>query len=81
MISAKQVKYQILVELQALLNTYNAELYAEDHYEGYAECGEDVRMTIYVPAVYDADNNCIREATEVDLGDCVLPMKLPPLNT
>jgi hypothetical protein len=35
-----------LVELRALLAKYDAEIRAEDHWEGYSECGEDVRMTV-----------------------------------
>lgn len=34
-----------LKDLSALLEKYNATLEAKDHYQGYPECGEDVRMT------------------------------------
>jgi hypothetical protein len=32
-------------ELQQLLIKWGAEIEAEDHYKGWPECGEDVRMT------------------------------------
>ena len=35
-----------LVELKSLLSRYEAEIRAEDHWQGYSECGEDVRMTV-----------------------------------
>jgi len=33
-------------ELSELLRKYDCALSAEDHWQGYAECGEDVRMTV-----------------------------------
>ena len=33
-------------ELVQLLKKYDAELEAEDHWPGYAECGQDVRITV-----------------------------------
>jgi hypothetical protein len=74
-ITAKQLEAQFRAELQRLLNIYNAELEAKDYYEGYPECGEDVRMSVSIPAVFDSQNNCVREAAEIDLGSCVLPVK------
>lgn len=64
----QQVAQAFKTELQALLDRYGADLEAEDQWQGYAECGEDVRMTVNVPAIYDADHNCVREYTEIDLG-------------
>lgn len=37
---------QFLTELKKLLAKYDAEITCEDHWSGYAECGEDVRITI-----------------------------------
>lgn len=53
----EQVAQAFKTELQALLDRYGADLEAKDHWQGYAECGEDVRMTVDVPAIYDADHN------------------------
>ena len=64
----EQVEQAFRADLQALLDKYGAELSAKDHWTGYAECGEDVRMTVEVPAIYDADHNCAREYTEIELG-------------
>lgn len=75
MITARQLEAQFRLELQRLLTTYNAELEAKDYYDGYPECGGDVRMTVSIPAVFDSQNNCLREAAEIDLGSFVLPEK------
>lgn len=64
----EQVAQAFKTELQALLDRYGADLEAKDHWQGYAECGADVRMTVDVPAIYDANHNCVREYTEIDLG-------------
>lgn len=55
-------------ELLALLTKYDAELEAKDYWQGYAECGEDVRMTVTIPAIYDENHDTQREWTEIDLG-------------
>lgn len=66
--STEQVAAEFKADLQELFDKWGAELVAEDHWNGYAECGEDVRMTVTVPAIYDQDHNCVREFTEIDLG-------------
>jgi hypothetical protein len=66
--TSKEVEAAFRADLAALLAKYGAELDAKDHFQGYAECGEDVRMTVTVPAVYSADNELVREWTEIDLG-------------
>lgn len=78
--TADQITQAFKAELQALLDKYGAELSARDTWEGYPECGENVRMQVYVPAIYDADHNCLREYTEIDLGSWVSstqPLKRP----
>jgi hypothetical protein len=64
----KQVAQAFKDELQALLDRYGAELEAKDHWQGYAECGEDVRMTVDIPGIWDKDGETVREYTEIDLG-------------
>jgi hypothetical protein len=54
-----------------LLKRWGAEIEAEDHYPGYAECGEDIRMTVHVPGLYDEHGNTIRERCEIDLGSSI----------
>ena len=68
-----QVTTEFKAELQSLLNKYGAELDARDHWTGYAECGSDVRMEATVPAIYDADHNCVREWVCIDLGSVLFP--------
>lgn len=69
----KNVKESFLKDFKELLNKYSAKEYpaeisCEDHYMGYAECGEDVRMTVIIPGIYDENGNIAREHTEIDLG-------------
>lgn len=68
---AASIERQFLAELRALLSKYGAELEAEDHYPGFAECGSDSRMTVTVPSKYDGDGNATRERCEIDLGSHV----------
>ena len=63
-------------DLRELLNKYDAELEAADHYMGYPECGEDIRMTVTIPAIY-IDGTCIREHTEIDFGRWIYPETYP----
>jgi len=49
-------------ELHSLLGKYDAEISAEDQWTGYAECGQDVRMTVEF-------NDCSIE--DIDLGSFV----------
>ena len=35
-----------LLDLQSLLRKYGAQITADDYWEGYSECGRDVRMTV-----------------------------------
>lgn len=74
----EQVTAAFKAELQALLDKYGAELEAKDFWQGYAECGEDVRMEVTVPAIYDADHNCVREWTGIDLGSYLSPTPNAP---
>ena len=69
----EQVAEAFKAELQALLDKYNAELEAKDHWQGYSECREDVHMTVDIPAIYDSEYNCLREFTVVDLGSHLWP--------
>lgn len=83
MITAAETEARFRAELAALLARYDGEpilyqgatlhnpatLEAEDHYPGYAECGEDVRMTVSIPSIVDpATYEIIREGMEIDLG-------------
>lgn len=64
-----EIEQEFRQRLAALLAEFDAELSAEDHYSGYAECGEDVRMTVEIPSVFDNETQeYIREMTIIDLG-------------
>lgn len=75
MIPATEVEKAFRTELAVLLDKYGAEIAAEDHYQGWAECGEDIRMTATIPSLYDKDGTPVREYVAIDLGrriDCDL---------
>ena len=56
-------------QLNALLKAFGAELSAKDHYQGYPECGEDIRMTVSIPAIYSKDTfELVMPGVEIDLG-------------
>ena len=60
-------------ELSELLGRYNAEIVASNYYEGYAECGEEIKMVVDVPTVYDTSSDILRSGFKVDLGNIVYP--------
>jgi len=62
-----ELEAEFKAELGALLKKYGATLSAEDHYNGYPECGEDVRMTVDIPTIWE-DGEVIRNGVEIDLG-------------
>tara|TARA_R110002167_G_scaffold17216_6_gene66064 strand:+ start:1300 stop:1788 length:489 start_codon:yes stop_codon:yes gene_type:complete len=68
-VDAESISSQFRAELQALLKKYDAEIEASDHYLGYPECGEDIRMIVSVPSRYSADGDRTREGCDIDLGE------------
>lgn len=54
------MKEKFLAELKDLLTRYKAELSADDHYQGWAEVGQDIRMTVTFPSQ--------EGLVEIDLG-------------
>ena len=70
--SEEQVKAAFMEDFDKLLKIWGAEIQAKDHYTGYPECGEDIRMTISIPAIYE-DFTAKREQTDIDLGFCHYP--------
>jgi hypothetical protein len=64
----EEIGAAFLEDLKNLLARYGAELTAEDHWHGYAECGSDVRMNVYIPGVYDDNGDTVSERCEIDLG-------------
>ena len=74
--TSEMVASRFMRDLQALLAKYGeAELSAEDHWTGFAECGSDVRLTVYIRGIYDESGDVVREYTEIDLHDFVSPTK------
>lgn len=73
MVTSAEIEKQFRAELQALLNKWGAEIEARDYWQGYAECGEDVRMTAVIGAVYDGDRIMLRPDVEINLGGHLRP--------
>jgi hypothetical protein len=69
MTTQKEIHAKFREELEALLAEYEAELVAEDHYSGWQECGEDVRIS--VEFAYRADDYI----DDLDLGRRFAPAK------
>jgi hypothetical protein len=66
--TAEEVQKAFTAELQELLDTWGAELRADDHYPGWPECGEDIRVEITIPAIYDGNGRTEREWCCFDVG-------------
>jgi hypothetical protein len=71
----EQVTEGFKADLQAVLDKWEAELSAEDHYPGWPEAGEDIRMTAVISGRYTASGDTARDYTEIDLGRYLLPSK------
>lgn len=70
--TAQELEAGFRAKLSALLAEFNADLTAEDHFQGYAECGEDVRMTVTMAGTW-AENYTeqLQPYVEIDLGSSV----------
>jgi hypothetical protein len=68
-----EITQEFKTKLDALLKEYGAEMEASDHFSGYAECGEDVRITVSIPSKWDDNHEQIQEYTEIDLGRYLRP--------
>ena len=58
-----------LRELKEILTRYEVELTSEDHYPGYPECGEDIRIEAYASSDYSVDEEGL--GINLDFGRCV----------
>lgn len=67
-IKSEYIKQEFIRELRSLFDRYNAEITAKDYYSGYAECGENIKMVVDIPAFWDKDGNLIQEGAEIDMG-------------
>ena len=69
MTDSKTIQSNFIADLKAVFAKYGAEISADDHWQGYAECGQDVRITVSIPAVYEKNYSAvISEGAEIDLG-------------
>ncbi len=66
-ITKEEVTKNFKKDLKDLLVKYNADITAKDHYMGYPECGEDIKMIVDIPGIWK-DSNQVQEWTEIDLG-------------
>jgi len=55
-------------ELRELMKKHGVDrILAEDHWQGYPECGEDVRMTVEITSLWE-EGEPKRPWVEIDLG-------------
>jgi hypothetical protein len=55
-------------DFQALLDKYNAEFEIRDFWQGYAECGQDIKCMVSIHAVFNDDLECVSDNCEFNLG-------------
>lgn len=68
-----EVESRFFSELLDLLDKWQVELSAADHYPGYSECGEDIQINFSASAIYDSQGNKLRDEIDLDVGTLVLP--------
>ena len=68
MMTKQEVERLFRAELAALLRKWDAEIEADDHYQGYPECGQDIRIEVHIPGVWDENHDEVREYALFDLG-------------
>ena len=65
---AMQDEHAFITELRELMKKHGVRsITAEDHYPGYPECGEDIRMTVEITGAWEGDK-LVREYQELNLG-------------
>jgi len=75
MTTKEQIEQNFKADFQALLDKYNATIEADDHFQGYAECGEDIQVCVYIPGSFDKDGEIIQETADFNLGRYLPPTK------
>ena len=66
--TSKKIEDDFKKEFQALVNKYKAEVQIKDYFEGYAECGEDIKCLVMIDAVYTLAGDRVSDYCEFDLG-------------
>jgi len=64
----KQIEDEFKAEFQALVDKYKAEIQIKDFFDGYAECGEDIKCIVMIDGAWTKEGDCISEYCEFDLG-------------
>lgn len=58
---------QFYAELKSLLQKYDVEISANDEYQGYPECGEDIRIVAYSPSKFEGFE-MVHDMIDIDFG-------------
>lgn len=66
--TSKEIEKEFKADLSVLLQKYNAVIEAEDVYQGYSECGEDIQISVWIDPVYESDGNTVSESSYFKLG-------------
>lgn len=48
--TSEEIEAEFRKEFQALVDKYKAEVEIKDHWQGYAECGQDIKCMVYIGA-------------------------------
>jgi len=67
--TCKEIESEFRKEFMALVDKYKAEVEIKDHWQGYAECGSDIKCMVSIGAIYSDNFECIRDACEFELGN------------
>ena len=78
-ITKQEIEVAFRKDLQELFDKYQADFEVADHWQGYPECGQDLRATVTIPSKYNDDNECTREYTEIVIENHYHPMFSVPL--
>lgn len=59
---------QFVKELKELLFKYNVELTAQDNWEGYSECGQDLNIHAEAPMLWNEERQEWECGIDIDFG-------------
>ena len=70
--SKSDVERLFRADLAELLGKWGATIEAEDHYPGYPECGQDIRIEVDIPSIWTG-GELVRPGITINFGSMVDP--------
>ncbi len=71
--TSAEIEAEFKKEFQALVDKYKAEVEIKDHWQGYAECGQEIKCMVYIGETYNEEFETISECCEFELGNYHIP--------